>query len=394
LRSCNVPRNLRETPILTALVLVAGLFDGYRVSLALPGSNQSGAGFRSSHVRDRGILVLTQRASNLIKAAAALGTEPTEGLLLNPVGEDAHHQLLANSLWHGFVEEFFPKMGQGCFAHSRQCFQAVGDIHRAPYPLYMAISIDALVRRAVKRVLSPILARFASVFVDQLWRLELGVCKPTPNMARKRPTKHENSAGASRWDDRFIAILKRDYSNLDRVIAAILKNEPLARMCAVKISTYVDKDVSDWLYKTRKVRGAKHKKSLEIAIAGINEAISLYRDRGRQKEALYLSCLAVELSGELGRSREAYSTKRHGRDRSHLILYDCKVFLESVLGHRITYSTLANLVNAGFEADGNPPKDPVTEEQLRKNLEAFQKRNPMAVVLAARNYPRTIVEAK
>jgi hypothetical protein len=214
-------------------------------------------------------------------------------------------------------------------------------------------------------------------------------------MARKQPTKHGKNARTPRWDDYFIDILKRDYNKLDGVIAAILKNEHLARMCAVKISTYVDKGVSDWLYKGRKSRGAKHKKSLEIAIAGINKAIIIYRDRGRQKEALYLSSLAVELSGELGRSKEAFGTKRHGRDRAHFILYDCKLFLESVLGHRITYSTLANLVNAGFEADRNPPKDPVTEEQLRKNLEAFQDRNPTAVVLAARNYPpSTIAETK
>jgi hypothetical protein len=214
-------------------------------------------------------------------------------------------------------------------------------------------------------------------------------------MGRKQPTKHGNNARTSQWDDRFIDILKRDYNKLDVAIAAILKNEQLARMCAVKISTYVDKDVSGWLYKTRKIRGAQHKKRLKVAIAGINEAISLYRERGRQAEAVYLSTLALELSAQLGMIKEAYGTKRHGRDRSHLILYDCKLFLESFLRHRITYSTLANLVNAGFEAEGNPPKDPITEEQLRKNLEAFQERNPTAVALAARNYPpSTIAETK
>jgi hypothetical protein len=214
-------------------------------------------------------------------------------------------------------------------------------------------------------------------------------------MAKKRPTKHDADPRIPAWDERFIDVLKRDYQNLDGAIAAILKNEPLVRMCAVKMSTYIDKDVSNRLYKERKARGAKHKKSLEIAIAGLKEAISLYRERGRQKEAVYLGCLAAELSGELGRSKEAFGTKRHGRDRSHLILYDCKLFLESVLGHRITYSTLANLVNASFEADGKAPEDPVTEEQLRKNLETFQDRNPTAVALAARNYsPSNIPETK
>ena len=207
-------------------------------------------------------------------------------------------------------------------------------------------------------------------------------------MARKKTTKQGNNAGTPAWDDRFIDILKRDYKNLDNVIAAILENEQLARMCAVKINNYVDKSVSEWLYKTRKIRGAKHKKSLEIAIIGLNEAISLYRERGRQAEAIYLSTLALELSVQLGTIKEAYGTKRHGRDRSHLALYECKLFLESVLRHRVTYSTLANMVNAGFEADGNSLEDPLTEEQLRKNLEAFHDRNPAAVAVLARSYPR------
>ena len=214
-------------------------------------------------------------------------------------------------------------------------------------------------------------------------------------MVIKKTTKQGNNAGTPAWDDRFIDIMKRDYKNLDNAVAAILENEQLARVCAVKISTYVDKNVSARLYKTRKIRGAQHKKRLKIAIVGLNEAISLYRERGRQAEAVYLSTLTLELSAQLGMIKEAYGTKRHGRDRSHLILYDCKLFLESVLGHRVTYSTLANLVNAGFETEGNSPKDPITEEQLRKNLESFQDRNPAAVALLARNYPPgTIPETK
>jgi hypothetical protein len=206
-------------------------------------------------------------------------------------------------------------------------------------------------------------------------------------MARKLPTKDENTAGTPRWDDRFIAILERDYISLDSVIAAIVKNEPLVRMCAVKIRSYVDKDISDRLYKARKTRGAEHKKRLETAIAGINEAIGLYRDLGRETETLYLSTLAVELAAQLGRCKEAYGTKRHGRDRSHLGLYDCQLFLESALRRKITYTTLAHLVNAGFEAHGKPTKEPITEEQLRKTLEHFKTRNPAAVALASRNYP-------
>jgi len=124
-------------------------------------------------------------------------------------------------------------------------------------------------------------------------------------MARKQPTKEKNNADIPRCDDRFIDILKRDYITLDRVVATILKNESMARMCAVKIRAYVDKDISDRLYKERKMRGAEHKKRLETAIAGINEAIRLYRDLGRQTESIYLSSLVVELSAQLGKCKEA-----------------------------------------------------------------------------------------
>jgi hypothetical protein len=188
----------------------------------------------------------------------------------------------------------------------------------------------------------------------------------------------QNSKG---WSARFLSILKRDYRKLDPVVASILENDRVAQICAMLIRDYVDKGMTDWLYKGRKIRGDKHKKKLDTAIAGINEAVSLYGDRGRKEEALYLSRLAVELAEERERSEEAFATKRHGRDRAHLILYECQTFLQSQLGQRPTHATLANLVNAGFEADGNLPKDPVTEEHVRKNLENFASRNPAAAAV-------------
>jgi hypothetical protein len=207
------------------------------------------------------------------------------------------------------------------------------------------------------------------------------------NMAQKR-SKHDPNHRTSGWGDRFIAILERDYKNLDGVIAAILKDAEIARMCAAKIMVYVDKSFTDQLYGDRKARGAGRKKRLEIAIRGIKEAIALYRELGREQEAVYLSSFVIELSGQLGRSKEAYGTKRHGRDRSNLALFDSQLFLESALRQKITYATLANLVNAGFEAHGEVLKEPITEERMRKNLEHFKKRNPGAAALAARNYPR------
>ena len=103
----------------------------------------------------------------------------------------------------------------------------------------------------------------------------------------------------------------------------------------------------------------------------------------------------MELSGQLGRSKETYGTKRYGRDRSNLALFDSQLFLESALQQRITYATLASLVTAGFEAHGEPLKEPITEERVRKNVEHFKKRNPVAAALAAGNYPRsTALETK
>ncbi len=195
----------------------------------------------------------------------------------------------------------------------------------------------------------------------------------------RTPGQSNNHSGA--WNDRFLKILKRDCRDLDPVVASILENARAAQMCAMLISAYVDKGVTDWLYKDRKIRGDKHKKRLETAIAGINEAISLRGDRGFKDEALYLSRLAVELTAELERSQEAFGTKRHGRDRAHFILYACQSFLEIQLGQRPTYATLANLVNAGFEADGNLPQGPVTEEHVRKNTENFVSRNPAAAAV-------------
>jgi hypothetical protein len=213
-------------------------------------------------------------------------------------------------------------------------------------------------------------------------------------MVQKR-SKHDAKRRTPGWGDRFIAILERDYKNLDAAITAILRDEEVARTCVAKIMAYVDKDVTDQLYGERKAREAGRKKQLAIAIRGIKEAIAFYRELGREQEAVYLSSFVIELSGRLGRSKETYGTKRYGRDRSNLALLDAQLFLESALRQRITYATLANLVNAGFEAHGELLKEPITEERVRKNLEHFKKRNPVAAALAAGNYPRnTALETK
>jgi hypothetical protein len=190
------------------------------------------------------------------------------------------------------------------------------------------------------------------------------------------PVWIDDKNNQNEWNGRFVEILSRDYKNLDSTIATILKDGKLAQICAVKIRSYVDKRVTTCFYERRKVRGAKHRKRLEIAISGMNAAVDISKDRGNHAAALHFAAIALEYSAELGRCKDAYATKRHGRDRAHSTLSECRSFLESKLGQPLSCATLANMVNAGHEADGNLPKEPITEEHIRKNLAHFKYNNP------------------
>jgi hypothetical protein len=105
-------------------------------------------------------------------------------------------------------------------------------------------------------------------------------------------------------------------------------------------------------------------------------AVDLRTSRGDQESVSQLVTLRDEFSRELGLCKQAFSTKRHGRDQAHSILFECRSFLESKLGRSITNATLANLLNAGSEANGNSPDETTTEEQVRKNLTRFKRNNP------------------
>jgi hypothetical protein len=193
----------------------------------------------------------------------------------------------------------------------------------------------------------------------------------------RMPAWKADKENQRKWNGQFISILKRDYSNSDSAISAILGNERLSQICATKIRSYVDKGVTIWWYEQSKAKGARHKGRLEQAIAGMNAAVSLYLDRGNQGTAQNLGELAIGLSQELGRCKEAFATKRHGRDRDHSFLFECHSFLQTELGQPVTYVTVANLVNAGYEAEGSPLKEPVSDEQIRKNLVNFKRNNPL-----------------
>jgi hypothetical protein len=180
-----------------------------------------------------------------------------------------------------------------------------------------------------------------------------------------------------KWNSQFIGILNRDYANSDAIISAILRNKKLSERCATRVRSYVDKRLALCLNQQTKARGIKHKKQLEIAIAGLGAASCLLINRGNQGLATSLGVIADEFSRELGRCKQAFGTKRRGRDRDHSILYECHSFLESKIRRPVTNKTLAHLVTAGFEADGNHQKEFITEEEIRKNLAHFKAKNPL-----------------
>jgi hypothetical protein len=197
----------------------------------------------------------------------------------------------------------------------------------------------------------------------------------TSNGARK-PSWISDTENQRKWNERFRAILKRDYENSDDAIRAILSDVYFCDLCATKIRSYVDKAISAWLNMQKKNRGAKIKRQLELAIAGLQAAKEICEQQGNQPVALNLGILAKEFSQALARCKLAFAVKRRGRDRDHSILDECRGFIQKTLAHSVTNKTLANLVNAGYETDDNLPTEPVTEEQIRKNLANFTRNNP------------------
>jgi len=194
------------------------------------------------------------------------------------------------------------------------------------------------------------------------------------------------------WNDKFIEILKEKCAKLDAAIATILKDQRVSQLCATKIRSYVDKDVSAWLYAQRKDRGAKRKKQLQTAVEGLRAASDLCTELGKRESAEHLGKLVDEFSQALARCEQAFATKRHGRDRDHAILLECHSFLQAALKQPLTFATLANLVNAGYEADGNVLQEPVDEEQIRKNLASFKQNNPLGhLYVSAGQAPAQVV---
>ena len=207
----------------------------------------------------------------------------------------------------------------------------------------------------------------------------------SPRTRRDSPSWIKDTDAQRIWNDRFAAAL-RQHAAVDPAVATILAS-PILRVVATKIHSYVDKGFTLQAWRERKARGATYEKRLTTAIAGLKAAIELYEEHDDSDVQQSLVSALLYLSGQLGRVKNAFGTKRHGRDRDHTILYELWRFLEWHLRHPVTFSTLATLINAGVDADAQPASRLVTEVSVRKNLTNFRNNNPTLCGLVDRRYP-------
>jgi len=209
--------------------------------------------------------------------------------------------------------------------------------------------------------------------------------KKTANRQSRIPRKPSWVADVEnqrRWIEKFVAKL-REVENIDATISAVLSNQWVLRQCATQVRLYSDPAVTAYFYQDRKWRGKRQVAGLNTAIKGVKAAAAIYAAAGNQSAENQLKWYEADLDAILQRSKDAFSNKRHGRDRDHTILVRLQRFLENHVGHT-TYATLATLVNKAMEVDGYGRSETFTEETVRKNLSAFQKRNTSMMSLLAK----------
>jgi hypothetical protein len=178
----------------------------------------------------------------------------------------------------------------------------------------------------------------------------------------------------SEREERFVRILSRDFSH-DQVCSRIVGDKSLARGIAKIMHRYVAPSFTAMLYEDRKKRIGSLRVELVKAINGLEAAGNLYRHR-EPETAAFFDQKATELQSQLQAADVLLDVRRHGRFRDHGILDSARSVLERRLGP-MTYSTLANLVNAALQADGQSVDGPsVDEETIRKDLRNFLARNP------------------
>jgi hypothetical protein len=205
--------------------------------------------------------------------------------------------------------------------------------------------------------------------------------KSRSQIARK-PSWIADVENQKRWTLEFAEKL-REIEKSDSAISAILGNHHVLRHCAAQIRLYSDLAVTAHLRQERERRGRKQVARLKAAMKGTAEAVEFYTEFGNQTAGAQLKSYQADLSAILHRSKQAYSSKRHGRDRDHTILVRLQGFLEKHVG-QVTNATLATLVNKAMEVDGYAGSERFTEETVRKNLKAFRGKNSAMMTLLAR----------
>lgn len=172
------------------------------------------------------------------------------------------------------------------------------------------------------------------------------------------------------WVEKFLWILMCYES--DSTIEKILSDPGLAHECGVLMRMYADRKISDGFNAERKARGRGCRRTVERAQRGLAEAAKIFQFQQRADLAIAANHLSAELTVFDRLAVEAFNTKRHGRDRDHGLLDYCQRILESRLGLRVPYSSLATLVTAAeraqAEAVGLEPPAPVDEDTVRKRL--------------------------
>jgi len=164
----------------------------------------------------------------------------------------------------------------------------------------------------------------------------------------RKPVWITDEKNQEKWNGRFIRILEQD--DIDPIISTLLSNKWLSQLCATRIRSYVDKAFTDWWYGESKARGIKHKQQLETAIGGLRVASVLCSNKGNQKLASRLGALAAEFLLELAQCKHAFATKRHGRDRDHSLLLECRAFLQRELGRPVGYPIHADEMQCAITA--------------------------------------------
>jgi hypothetical protein len=201
----------------------------------------------------------------------------------------------------------------------------------------------------------------------------------------RKPAWVDDVSDQNQWIAEFTKKL-REISRTDRTITAILANERVLHQCGIQLRLYSDLDVTAYFYQDRRRRGKRQVARLKAAIKGMTEAIEFYKEFRNEAATSQLEYHKGDLSAILQRSKVAYSSKRHGRDRDHTILVRLREFLQKETAP-VTNATLATLVSKAMEVDGQPDSSRISEETVRRALRSFQGRNQVMMTLVGRESP-------